>query len=58
VVALFGKTEPYMYAPRGRAAVVECLVGEYEGERSMLYIKPEQVLAAWQAALGAGQQRE
>ena len=36
-----------MYAPRGRSAVVECLVGEYEGRRSMLYITPQQVLAAW-----------
>ena len=27
VVAIFGKTEPFMYAPRGRTAVVECLVG-------------------------------
>jgi hypothetical protein len=47
-----------MYAPRGRTAVVECLVGEHEGGRSMLYIKPEQVLAAWQAALRAGPHRE
>jgi heptosyltransferase-2/heptosyltransferase-3 len=51
VVALFGRTEPFMYAPRGRTAVVRCLVGEHEGERSMLYISPQQVLAAWQAAL-------
>lgn len=54
VVTLFGRTEPFMYAPRGRRATVECLVGEHDGERSMLYIKPEQVLAAWQAALRAG----
>jgi heptosyltransferase-2/heptosyltransferase-3 len=58
VVTIFGKTEPFMYAPRGRTAVVECLVGEYEGERSMLYIKPEQVLAAWQAALRSAPNRE
>jgi heptosyltransferase-2/heptosyltransferase-3 len=51
VIALFGRTEPFMYAPRGRTAVVRCLVGEHEGERSMLYITPQQVLAAWQAAL-------
>jgi len=51
VVTLFGRSEPFMYAPRGRTARVECLVGEHEGERSMLYIKPQQVLAAWQAAL-------
>ena len=57
VVAIFGKTEPFMYAPRGRRAVVQCVTGEHEGERSMLYIKPEQVLAAWQAALGADQDR-
>jgi hypothetical protein len=31
--------------------VVRCLVGEHEGERSMLYITPQQVLAAWQATL-------
>jgi ADP-heptose:LPS heptosyltransferase len=54
VVAIFGKTEPFMYAPRGRSAVVECLVGEHEGQRSMLYITPEQVLAAWQTALSTG----
>jgi ADP-heptose:LPS heptosyltransferase len=57
VVALFGTTEPYMYAPRGRSAVVECVVGEYEGRRSMLYITPQQVLAAWQRAVCAGPQR-
>jgi ADP-heptose:LPS heptosyltransferase len=57
VVAIFGTTEPFMYAPRGRRAMVECLVGEHEGERSMLYIKPQQVLAAWQAALRAGPDR-
>ena len=57
VVSLFGRTEPYMYAPRGRTAVVACLVGERDGERSMLYIKPEQVLAAWQAALRAAPHR-
>jgi ADP-heptose:LPS heptosyltransferase len=57
VVAIFGTTEPFMYAPRGRRATVECLVGEHEGERSMLYIKPQQVLAAWQAALRAGPDR-
>lgn len=58
VIDIFGKTEPYMYAPRGRTAVVECVVGEHEGERSMLYIKPEQVLAAWQGAVRAGPYRE
>jgi heptosyltransferase-2/heptosyltransferase-3 len=58
VVAIFGTTEPFMYAPRGRTAVVECVVGEHEGERSMLYIKPEQVLAAWQTARSARPDRE
>jgi hypothetical protein len=47
-----------MYAPRGRNAVVQCLVGEREGQRSMLYITPEQVLAAWQTALSAGPDRQ
>jgi heptosyltransferase-3 len=53
VVELFGKAEPYMYAARGRTAVVECLVGTHDAERSMLYIKPEDVLTAWQRALHA-----
>jgi heptosyltransferase-3 len=57
VVTIFGTTEPFMYAPRGRTAVVECLLGEHEGERSMLYIKPEQVLAAWRAAMSAARNR-
>ena len=58
VVAIFGTTEPFMYAPRGRAAAVECVVGEHEGERSMRYIKPQQVLAAWQTAMSAGPNRK
>jgi ADP-heptose:LPS heptosyltransferase len=57
VVAMFGTSEPFMYAPRGRTAEVECVVGEYEGRRSMLYITPQQVLAAWQRAMRAGPQR-
>ena len=57
VVAMFGTSEPFMYAPRGRDAVVECVVGEYEGQRSMLYITPQQVLAAWQRAVHTGPQR-
>jgi heptosyltransferase-3 len=57
VVAIFGKTEPFMYAPRGRTASVQCLVGEHEGERSMLYITPQQVLAAWQTALNFASKR-
>jgi hypothetical protein len=54
---MFGTSEPFMYAPRGRHAVVECVVGEYEGQRSMLYITPQQVLAAWQRAVHTGPQR-
>jgi heptosyltransferase-2/heptosyltransferase-3 len=57
VVAMFGTSEPFMYAPRGRDAVVECVAGEYEGHRSMLYITPQQVLAAWQRAVRTGPQR-
>jgi heptosyltransferase-3 len=51
VVTLFGTTEPFMYAPRGRNAVVECLVGERGGVRSMQYIEPSEVLSAWQRAV-------
>jgi ADP-heptose:LPS heptosyltransferase len=50
VVTLFGTTEPFMYAPRGRTATVACLVGERDGVRSMRYIDPSQVLAAWHKA--------
>ena len=51
VVTLFGTAEPFMYAPRGRKAVVVCLVGEREGVRSMLYIEPSEVLGAWRQAI-------
>jgi ADP-heptose:LPS heptosyltransferase len=47
VVTLFGTSEPFMYAPRGRHAAVSCLVGEREGVRSMRYIDPAEVLTAW-----------
>lgn len=50
VVTLFGTTEPFMYAPRGRNATVICLIGEREGVRSMRYIEPAQVLGAWRQA--------
>jgi len=51
VVTLFGTTEPFMYAPRGRNATVICLVGERGGVRSMRYIEPAQVLEAWRRAM-------
>jgi ADP-heptose:LPS heptosyltransferase len=47
VVTLFGTTEPFMYAPRGRNARVTCLIGERQGVRSMRYIDPSEVLSAW-----------
>ncbi|HWW21493.1 MAG TPA: glycosyltransferase family 9 protein [Steroidobacteraceae bacterium] len=47
VVTLFGSTEPFMYAPRGRNARVSCLIGARPGGRSMLYIEPSEVLTAW-----------
>ena len=53
VVTLFGKAEPSLYAPRGRSAVVESLVGERNGERSMVYITPAEVLSAWRLAIRA-----
>jgi heptosyltransferase-3 len=52
VVALFGTTEPFMYAPRGRHATVICLTGERDGVRSMRYIEPAEVLRAWHQAIG------
>lgn len=51
VVTLFGTTEPFMYAARGRNAVVVCLTAERDGVRSMRYIEPTEVLAAWQHAI-------
>ena len=51
VVTLFGTTEPFMYAPRGRVASVACLVGERDGVRSMRYIEPSEVLAAWRKVI-------
>jgi ADP-heptose:LPS heptosyltransferase len=51
LVELFGQAEPFMYAARGRTALVECLVGTREGQRSMLYITPADVLAAWQRVM-------
>jgi heptosyltransferase-3 len=51
VVTLFGTTEPFMYAPRARTARVVCLVGERQGIRSMRYIDPTEVLAAWRNAI-------
>ena len=53
VVTLFGTTEPFMYAPRGRSATVICLTGERDGVRSMRYIEPSQVLNAWRQAAAA-----
>lgn len=49
VVALFGKTSPSLYAPRGPNARVACLTGTYEGEPSMLGIDVSAVLSAWQS---------
>jgi heptosyltransferase-2/heptosyltransferase-3 len=51
VVTLFGTTEPFMYAPRGRTAIVECLVGERQGVRAMNFIEVQAVLDAWQRAV-------
>lgn len=49
VVALFGRSNPETYAPRGPTARVVCLTGTHDGEPSMLGISPSQVLAAWQS---------
>ncbi len=47
IVTLFGRAVPDYYAPRGAAAAVRCLTGEYEGRRSILGIEPQAVLEAW-----------
>jgi heptosyltransferase-2/heptosyltransferase-3 len=49
IVTLFGRAGPDYYAPRGAAAAVRCLTGEFDGQRSILGIEPDQVLQAWQA---------
>jgi heptosyltransferase-2/heptosyltransferase-3 len=51
VVTLFGTTEPFMYAPRGRNATVICLTGERCGVRSMRFIQSTEVLDAWRRAI-------
>lgn len=48
VVALFGKSEPLIYAPRGPNPRSTFLQGDHQGERSMLGINVATVLAAWQ----------
>jgi ADP-heptose:LPS heptosyltransferase len=55
VVTLFGTTEPFMYAPRGRHTSVECLTGEQDGVRSMEFIEPATVLDAWRRIVGSHQ---
>jgi heptosyltransferase-2/heptosyltransferase-3 len=47
IVTLFGRAGPDYYAPRGAAAAVRCLTGEYQGQRSILGIEPATVLEAW-----------
>jgi heptosyltransferase-2/heptosyltransferase-3 len=46
-VVLFGRAEAALYAPRGPDTVVQALTGMVDGERSMLGITAEDVLAAW-----------
>lgn len=46
VVTLFGKAEPFMYAPRGENVPVLCLTGNDSTNRSMANIDPLQVLLA------------
>jgi ADP-heptose:LPS heptosyltransferase len=49
VVTLFGKHSPTLYAPRGPNARVHCLIGQHDGEQSMLGISTDPVLQAWDA---------
>lgn len=47
LVVIFGVEDPVEYAPRSPTGLVTCLSGELSGERSMLAVRPEQVIDAW-----------
>jgi ADP-heptose:LPS heptosyltransferase len=47
LVVLFGVEDPAMWKPRSPNGAVTCLQGLVDGKRSMLGIRPEDVLNAW-----------
>ena len=47
LVVLFGIEDPAVYTPRSPIGAVEILTGSMHGERSMLGIEPDEVVAAW-----------
>jgi heptosyltransferase-2/heptosyltransferase-3 len=51
VVTLFGKANPAMYGPRGPEPSTRYISALHNGKQSMLGIRPEQVLEAWEACL-------
>ncbi len=46
-VALFGTSDPELYRPGGVTTPAIVLTGEIEGQRTMMGIQPEAVIAAW-----------
>lgn len=50
VVTLFGRLDPAHLAPRGPASLSTPVVGIVDDQRSILGIKPQDVLSAWQGA--------
>lgn len=48
-VALFGTSDPRFYRPGGVTTPAIALTGEIGGERTMMGIRPESVIAAWRA---------
>ncbi|MCZ8133236.1 MAG: glycosyltransferase family 9 protein [Steroidobacteraceae bacterium] len=47
-VVIFGMEDPIEYEPRSPSGTVIALVGAVDGARSMLGVRPEAVLEAWQ----------
>jgi heptosyltransferase-2/heptosyltransferase-3 len=49
LVVLFGVQDPAMWKPRSPTGAVKCLQGVVDGKRSMLGIRPDDVLNAWKS---------
>jgi ADP-heptose:LPS heptosyltransferase len=52
-VALFGTSDPILYRPGGVTTPAVALVGEVNGERTILGIEPDAVLTAWRTLIAA-----
>ena len=52
-VALFGTSDPILYRPGGVTTPALALVGEINGERNILGIEPDAVIAAWRKLMAA-----